>query len=141
MRQRRCGANGASCPLSRIRYSSFGQYPNQAQNATKKGEKRKPDMSVHDNATGESVMTDNFITDGAGSGGSLSDPFALLKQAEKKKIKKYVDGTAAPGYKFIPLGFGMQGDMTETTSKWLSDTALAVAKRQSDDVYAINKLK
>ena len=119
----------------------FGQYPNQAQNATKKGEKRKPDMSVHDNATGESVMTDNFITDGAGSGGSLSDPFALLKQAEKKKIKKYVDGTAAPGYKFIPLGFGVQGEMMETSSKWLSDTALAVAKRQSDDVYAINKLK
>ena len=86
-------------------------------------------------------MTDNFITDGAGSGGSLSDPLALLKQAEKKKIKKYVDGTAAPGYKFIPLGFGVQGEMTETTSKWLSDTALAVAKRQSDDVYTIDKLK
>jgi hypothetical protein len=53
----------------------------------------------------------------------------------------YVDGTAAPGYKFIPLGFGVQGEMTETTSKWLSDTALAVAKRQSDDVYTIDKLK
>ena len=59
----------------------------------------------------------------------------------QKKIKKYVDGTATPGYKFIPLGFGVQGEMTETTSKWLSDTALAVAKRQSDDVYTIDKLK
>jgi hypothetical protein len=36
-------------------------------------------------------MFDNFITDGAGSGGSLEKPLKLLEAARKKKIKKYVD--------------------------------------------------
>ena len=55
--------------------------------------------------------------------------------------RQLIDGTGPPGYKFTPLGFGVQGEMTKTTSKWLSDTALAVAKRQSDDVNTIDKLK
>ena len=119
----------------------FGKYPNQADDADKKGEGRRVDMVEHDIATGESTMTDNFITDGAGSGASLTEPLTLLKNAEKKKIKKYVDGTGPQGYKFIPLGVGVQGEMTETTSKWLAATALSAAKRQSDDPVVIGKLR
>jgi hypothetical protein len=91
-------------------------------------------------ADGTSNMLDNFITDGAGSGGSLADPLKLLKAANKKKTKKYVDGTGPPSFTFTPLGSGVQGEMSDDTIKWLTAAALAVAKRQSDDEKLIEKL-
>ena len=52
-------------------------------------------VTIDTTADGASNML-NFITDGAGSGGSPADPLNLLKAADKKKTKKYVDGTGCP---------------------------------------------
>ena len=53
-----------------------------------------------------------------------------------------MDGTCVvPGYKFVPLGVGVQGELTEKTSAYLNETALAAAKLKSDDVLVIDKLK
>ena len=117
----------------------YGAYPNQTVTATKLGENRRVDMLEQDYTTGLSNMTDNFITDGAGAGGSVGNPLKLMEAAEKKKIKKYVDGTGPPGFSFTPLGFGVSCEMSETTRKWLSDAALAVAKRKSDNAAYIDK--
>jgi len=119
----------------------FGPYRNQAAGAAKKGENRRVDMLEHDRTTGTTTMTDNFITDGAGVGAKLGEPLKLLAAAEQKKIKKYVDGTGPPGFEFVPLGSGMQGEMTEATIKWLKEAALAAAKQQSDNPGVIEKLK
>jgi hypothetical protein len=118
----------------------FGPYPNQASHAVKKGENRRMDMLEQDSTTGMNNMTDNFITDGAGAGASLANPLKLLLNAEKKKIKKYVDGTGPPGFGFTPLGSGTQCELSEKTFKWLTDAATAVAKRASSDGVADNKV-
>ena len=102
----------------------YGSYPNQVVTATKKGENRRVDMLEQDPTTGRSNMTDNFIADGAGAGGAVGAPRKLLQQSEKKKIKKYTDGTGPPGFTFTPLGSGTQGEMTETTLKWLTEAPL-----------------
>jgi hypothetical protein len=88
----------------------FGAYPNQAATATKKGENRRVDMLEQDPTTGRSNMTDNFIADGAGAGGARGEPLKLLLNAQKKKIKKYTDGTGPPGFTFTPMGSGTQGE-------------------------------
>jgi hypothetical protein len=119
----------------------YGAYPNQAATATKKGENRRVDMLEQDPTTGRSNMTDNFIADGAGSGGAVGAPLKLLQNAEKKKIKKYTDGTGPPGFTFTPLGSGTQCEMTETTLKWLTEAAEAVAKRHSDNDAVVEREK
>ena len=112
----------------------------EAATARKKGENRRVDMLEQDPATGLSNMTDNFITAGAGVGGSVATPLKLLEAAEKKKTKKYMDGTGPPAFTFTPLGMGVQGEMSETTLKWLTDAALAAAKRKTDNADLIAKL-
>ena len=98
-------------------------------------------MLEQDPTTGRSNMTDNFIADGAGTGGAVGAPLKLLLNAEKKKIKKYTDGTGPPGFAFTPLGSGTQGEMTETTLKWLTEAAEAVAKRHSDNDTVVEREK
>lgn len=116
----------------------FGPYPNQAPNAVKKGEMRRVDMVESDPTTGGINMTDNFITDNAGAGASLNNPLRLMKEAEKKKNKKYVDGTGPAGWGFTPLGSGVNGELSEKTFNWLTDAAKAKAKSESSDGMARN---
>jgi hypothetical protein len=78
--------------------------------ATKKGENRRVDKLEQDPTTGRSNMPDNFIADGAGAGGARGEPLKLLLNAQKKKIKKYTDGTGPPGFTFTPMGSGTQGE-------------------------------
>lgn len=113
----------------------FGPYPNQPEGAIKKGENRRMDIVSATPATGARDMLDTTRLDCATPSRMRSPAiFQPLKSAETKKRIKY-SSNGPPGFGYVTIAAGAQGEMGDEGIAHLQELALDRARMLSlDDV-------